>query len=504
VNAPLRRVGVVVLVLFALLFVNLNWVQGYKANDYRTSRYNPRVQLTDYERQRGTIYDANGDALATSVATSDQLKYLRTYPAGPAFEPILGYKPVNLGSTGIEDAMDVYLAGNASSDERISDLFSDRRSPGDNVFLTLDKTVQTTAYNALKNNGSFGDVGAVVAMDPNTGKILAMASSPSFTATNLASHKTSTAAATYKRLNTDPDQPLLNRAMSTTAPPGSTFKAIVSAAALASGRYTPDSVIPARSTYQPVQGSSYVMRNAEASTCPQGQITLIRALTVSCNTAFGQLGVAVGSQAITQQAEAFGFGDDSLSIAGAGDRRLKVAASEIGDMTNAGQDDPNLVAQSSIGQFDDRMTPLMGAMIASSVATGGTEMRPYIVDHVQSPDLRVTQIGDPQVYKHPMTPQVAAQMQQMMFSVVQNGTATSAQISGFQVGGKTGTAQNGTDANGQPLLDHRWFIGFAMKDGKPVAAVCVFLKNAGDRGRRSAPAIGGDVLQAAVNALGGK
>src|SRR5882757_256787 len=165
------------LVLFALLFLNLNWVQGYKANDYRTSRYNGRVQLTDYERQRGTIYDANGAALATSVATSDQLKYLRTYPGGPAFEPILGYKPVNLGSTGIEDAMDVYLAGNASSDARISDLFSDRRNPGDNVFLTLDKNVQTTAYDALKNNGSPGDVGAVVAMDPNTGKILAMASS---------------------------------------------------------------------------------------------------------------------------------------------------------------------------------------------------------------------------------------------------------------------------------------------------------------------------------------
>jgi peptidoglycan glycosyltransferase len=292
--------------------------------------------------------------------------------------------------------------------------------------------------------------------------------------------------------------------MSTTAPPGSTFKVVISAAALASGRYTPDSVIPAGSTYQPVKGSSYVMKNAEASTCPQSQITLIRALTVSCNTAFGQLGVAIGSQAITQQAEAFGFGDDSLSIAGAGDRQLKVAASQIGDMTNAGQDDPNLVAQSSIGQFDDRMTPLMGAMIASSVATGGTEMRPYIVDHVQSPDLHVTQIGEPQVYKHPMTPQVAAQMQQMMFSVVQSGTATSAQISGFQVGGKTGTAQNGTDANGQPLLDHRWFIGYAMKDGKPIATVCVFLKNAGDRGRRSAPAIGGDVLQAAVNALGGK
>src|SRR5215475_13251844 len=131
-------------------------------------------------------------------------------------------------------------------------------------------------------------------------------------------------------------------------------------------------------------------------------------------------------------------------------------------------------------------------------------MLPYIVDHVLSPDLHVTQIGEPEVYKHPITPQVASQMQQMMFSVVQNGTAQGAQISGLEVGGKTGTAQNGTDANGQPLLDHRWFLGFAMKDGRPVAAVCVFLKNAGEKSRRSAPSIGGDVLQAAINALGGK
>ncbi|HEU0238107.1 MAG TPA: penicillin-binding transpeptidase domain-containing protein [Micromonosporaceae bacterium] len=503
-NAPLRRVGVVVLVLFALLFINLNWVQGYKANDYRTSRYNGRVLLTDYERQRGTIYDANGNALASSVATNGALKYLRTYPGGPAYEPILGYKPVNLASTGIEDAMDVYLAGNAASDQRITDLFSDRRSPGDNVFLTLDKNVQTTAYDALVNNGSPGDVGAIVAMDPNTGKILAMASTPSFNATDLASHTNSTATATYKKLSTDADQPLLNRAISTTAPPGSTFKLIVTAAALSSGRYNTNTVIPAGSSYQPVKGSSYVMHNAESETCPQSQITLIQALTVSCNTAFGQLGVALGGQAITDQAKAFGF-DDSFPLAGSGDRTLRVAASEIGDVTNgSGADDPNLVAQSSIGQFDDRMTPLMGAMIASAVATGGTEMKPYIVDHIQSPDLRVTQIGQPQVYSHPVTPQVAAEMQQMMFSVVQNGTAQSAQISGLEVGGKTGTAQNGFDANGQPLLDHRWFLGFAMKDGKPIAAVCVFLKNAGDKARQSAPAIGGDVLRAAVDALGGK
>ncbi len=225
-NAPLRRVGVVVLVLFALLFVNLNWVQGYKADDYRTSRYNGRVQLTDYERQRGTIYDANGAALATSVATSDQLKYLRTYPGGPAFEPILGYKPVNLGSTGIEDAMDVYLAGNASSDD------ADQRS----VLRSSQPGRQRVPHTGQERPGH----GVQRAEEQRIAGRCGRRRSPwtrtparswrwrpprASTATSLASHKTSTAAATYKRLNSRSGSARCSTApCPTTAPPGSTFK----------------------------------------------------------------------------------------------------------------------------------------------------------------------------------------------------------------------------------------------------------------------------------------
>jgi len=241
------------------------------------------------------------------------------------------------------------------------------------------------------------------------------------------------------------------------------------------------------------------MTNAEATTCPQAQMTLQQALTVSCNTAFGQLGVHIGSVAITQEAQKFGFGDDSLTIAGSGDTAMTVAPSEVGKMTtSSGQDDANLVAQSSIGQYEDRLTPLMGCMIASTVATGGTEMRPYLIDKMQAPDLTTTYTGTPSVYQTPITPQVAAALQQMMFSVVSNGTGQGAQIVGYDVGGKTGTAQNAPGS-----LEHRWFIGFAIKDGKPIATVAVFLKNSASLGKKSASKIGGDVLRSAIAALGG-
>jgi penicillin-binding protein A len=499
VNAPLRRVGIVMLLLFGLLFVNLNYVQAYKANDYRTSQYNGRVLLSDYQRQRGTIFDSTGVVLANSVATDDTLKYLRKYPAGEAFEPVLGYRPVNLAATGVELAENTFLSGNAADQERLADIFSDRRNPGGNIFLTINAAVQRVAYDDLSRNGSPGDVGAVVAMEPTTGRILAMVSTPSYDPTDLANHDTAVAQTAYNKLNRDSDKPLLNRATSETFPPGSTFKVIVSATALDSGRYNPDTVIPAGSSYRPVPGSGFVMGNAEGTTCPEAQLTLIRALTVSCNTAFGQLGVALGSDALSAEAGKWGFGDDTLSIAGSGDTTINVAASEIGKMTtSSGNDDKNYVAQSSIGQYEDRMTPLFECMIAATVATGGTQMRPYLVDKRQSPDLSVTDVTQPQVLRTPISQAVASQLQQMMFSVVRSGTGTSAQIVGYQVGGKTGTAQSAPGA-----LDHRWFIGFAMKDGKPLAAVAVLLANTGHNGKKSAPKIGGDVLRAAIAALGG-
>jgi penicillin-binding protein A len=499
VNAPLRRVGIVVFALFALLFINLNYVQVYKANDYQNSQYNGRVQLASYQRQRGTIFDDKGVPLAVSVATTNTLKYLRTYPGGPAFEPLIGYRPVTLGVTGIEKAENPFLSGTAAEQQTLGGLFSDRKAPGGNVYLTIDANVQKVAYDDLSQNGSPGNIGAIVAMDPATGKILAMVSTPGFDAGPLASPDGGIAQSTYDKLNGDKNKPLVNKARLETYSPGSTFKVLMSAAALETGQYTPQTLIPAGNSFRPVTGSSYVMTNAEDETCPEAQITLMNALTVSCNTAFGQLGVSLGADAITHEAQKWGFRDDSLVLAGDGELAIGAVSSETGKLTtDSGGDDANLVAQSSIGQYEDRMTPLMGCLIAATVANNGMQMKPYLVDRLQGANMQTTFVAQPSVLRTPVSPTVAGQLQQMMFSVVQTGTATSARISGYQVGGKTGTAQNGA---GQ--LEHRWFIGFAMKDGKPVAAVAVLLKNAGSKGHKLAAQIGGDVLRAAIAAQGG-
>jgi peptidoglycan glycosyltransferase len=254
--------------------------------------------------------------------------------------------------------------------------------------------------------------------------------------------------------------------------------------------------------YSPVPGSGNPIHNDDAETCPQATITLINALTVSCNTAFAQLGVSLGADAIKQEAQNFGFGTSlTLPNAGSGDPGIKIAASETGSMEGSdGQPDPNFVAQSSIGQYDVRMTPMQGALMAETVADNGVQRPPYIVQKVQDSDLKTTyDAGTNGVGKvlTPITPAVAAQLQTMMRSVVLNGTATNAQITGYFVAGKTGTAENVAGA-----LNHRWFIGFASLNGKPIAAVAVLLVNAGNLGHKGAPTIAGDILRAAIAAKG--
>jgi peptidoglycan glycosyltransferase len=277
------------------------------------------------------------------------------------------------------------------------------------------------------------------------------------------------------------------------------MKVIISAAALSTGQYSPQTVIPAGPSYTPVAGGGFTIHNADPGICPDPTITLILALTESCNTGFAQLGVTLGGQRIIDMARGFGFGDSGLTLAGTGDRAMTVAPSQTGDMTGTnGQDDPNAVAQSSIGQLNVRMTPLQEAMIAATVANNGVQMRPYLVDKIQSADLTTTVYqASPTALRQPISAGVAADLQQMMISVVDHGTGRRAQISGFQVGGKTGTAQNATDTG-----DHGWFIGFVMKDNQPIAAVAVFLEHAGAGGSADAADIAGDLMQTVITQRG--
>jgi peptidoglycan glycosyltransferase len=501
VNAPLRRVGVVVMVLFGLLFVNLNYVQALKADEYRNSDYNGRVQVAEYERKRGII-EAGGTPLATSKETSGDLKFLRTYPKGEVYAHVLGYKPVNLADTGIEKSENEFLAGTSDQlfADRLRDLFTGKQTAGGDVLLTLSPRAQEAAFKGLSDNRVGATKGAAVAIDPRTGAIQALVSMPSFDPNPLADHDTKQAQAAYDRLEADKDGPLKNRALSETFPPGSTMKVIVAAAALENG-YNPHTRIPAGSSWLPPTAGQPI-RNAAPSICPEDEVSLMSALTESCNTGFAQLGVKLGAEKIKEEARRFGFEDEELTVGRLNGDGHPVAASRTGDMlAPSGQDDPPSVAQSSIGQNNVRMTPLEGAMIAAAVANNGQQMRPYLVDRLLGPD-RTTQYykAAPRQLRQSVGADVARSLQEMMVSVVENGTGRNAQINGYRVGGKTGTAENGAD---RP--EHGWFIGFAINDkGEPVSAVCVLLESAGTGGSAEAARISGAIMRAVIADRGGR
>lgn len=497
-NAPLRRVGIVAMILFGLLFANLNWVQAYKADEYRNSDYNGRVQVAEYERERGKIV-AGGKALAQSKATNDDLKFQRTYPFKDMYAHVIGYKPVNLGDTAVENYENDFLAGTSDklAAERWRDLWTNRKSPGGNVLLTLSPTAQQTAVRQLANNGVGATRGAVVALNPRSGAVLALASMPSFDPNPLASHNTKAAQAAYDKLLADPKKPLLNRAVSETFPPGSTFKVIDSAAALEKG-LTEETELIGGASYKPPD-TSQVIGNAPGVSCAD-RITLKLALTVSCNTAFARLAVEnLGTDRLKQKAQDFGFGDTGLRVGQLNDGGVGVATSETGDIKDPdGTDDRPALAQSAIGQANVRMTPMQGALMAATVANGGSQMRPYLIQVLQGPDLTTNHYtAQPQQLRQPVSPQVAAALQDMMISVVENGSGRNARIDGYTVGGKTGTAQAG-----ETVENHGWFIGFVKKGDEPIAAVAVLLQNAGQGGSAEAAGIAGKVMSAIIKDRG--
>ncbi|WP_446212048.1 peptidoglycan D,D-transpeptidase FtsI family protein [Micromonospora sp. IBSANI012] len=500
-NAPLRRVGVVVMILFGLLFANLNWIQAYKADEYRNSDYNGRVQVAEYERRRGNI-EAGGTAFATSRETSGKLKFLRTYPGGAKYAHVLGYKPVNLADTGIERVENEFLAGTSDAllANRIKDMFTGDETGGGNVLLTVSKRAQDTAYEQLRNNNNGVKKGAAIAIDPRTGAVQALVSMPSFDPNPLADHDTNQASAAFNRLEQDPDGPLKNRALSETLPPGSTFKIVVAAAALENG-IGKNTQIPAGASWTPPTSGSPI-RNAAQSICPEPQVSLIEAVRESCNTGFAQLGVKLGADTVKEKARQFGFEQDDLTVGQLGEDGLTVAPSRTGAMeAPGGGTDPAALAQSSIGQRDVKMTPLQGALIAGTVANGGSQMRPYLVKQLLAPDRTTSYYtAKPRELRQPVDGTVAADLREMMVAVVEDGTGNKAQIDGYTVGGKTGTAQSGPQTP-----DHGWFIGFALdKNGTPVSAVCVVLEEAGSGGSAEAARIGGRIMQAAIADSGGR
>jgi len=466
-----------VFVLFALLFVNLNYVQVVKGDDYRTSDLNERVRISSYERPRGLIM-VEDQAIAQSVETDGRYKYQRKYPQGELYSHVTGYQSMIYGNSELEAAENEDLSGESDKlfVRRITDMITGKKSKGANVLLTLDKEVQAATADALE-----GEKGAAISLDPKTGEILSLVSNPAYDPNPFAAHTDQPQKDAWKKLNGDSvNKPLLNRALSQTYPPGSTFK-VVMASALVQNGYTADTQVDAPNRYTAPQTTKYI-ENFHGEICGNGvQVTLEFALQESCNTVFAKLGVeTLKAEKIKDKAKEFGFGE-KLKIP------LNSAASATGDLP-----DPPSIAQSSIGQRDVRMTPLQGAMIASAVANNGELMTPYLVKKVESADYTTLSTTRSKTFSNPLNGSEAGEVQKMMRAVVQNGTGTRAQIDGADVGGKTGTAEDGDERQ-----DHAWFIGYAIVGGEPVAAVAVVLENAGTSSSSSA-AIAGTIMKSII------
>ena len=473
-NRPLRRVAVACMVLFGLLMLNVNWVQVVKAESYREDPRNSRVLLRTYDQQRGAIAVVQPDgsertAIAESVRTDGPLTWLRQYPGGRPYAHVTGYFSLVYGRTALERSANDVLSGEDDRFfvRRLSDVITGREIQGGNIITTIDPVAQEAAYDALGDNR-----GAVVALDPRTGAVLAMVSKPSFEPGRLSSFDPAGIRAYYAELTEADSDPLLNRAINKTYPPGSTFKVVTAAAALASGDLTPESEVESPRELD-LPETSARLRNFGGTSCGGETTTLANALRISCNTAFGALGLQLGDDVLREQAEAFGFGNDSLRVP------TTVARSVFPDDPNAPQ-----TAQSAIGQFDVRVTPLQMAMVAAGVANGGEVMEPYLVREVQAPDLSRLDQADPELLDRAVDEDVAEDLTAMMELVVSEGSGVRAQIPGVRVAGKTGTAQH---AEGR--APHAWFIGFAPADD-PQVAVAVVIEDGGSAG---AEATGGSL-----------
>jgi len=486
-NTPLRRVALAVMVLITVLLANITYVQVFAADQLRADPRNQRVLLEEYSRQRGQI-SAGGQVLASSTATGGRIKYQRTYPTNPAaYAPATGYYSLQYSTSGIERAEDPVLNGsdNRLFGRRLFDLIAGRDPRGGNVVLTLDPQVQQAAYDQMT---AAGYTGAVVAIAPRTGDILALVSTPSYDPNPLASADPATRTAAWDALQRDPANPLSNRALSQTYPPGSTFKVVLTAAALASGNTTPDTQLTTspRST---LPGTNTTLENYNGSTCGSGATaSLTEAFARSCNTAFAELGISTGADALRAQASALGISQGTPDIP------LPVADSAVGDIP-----DDAALAQSSIGQRDVRLTPLENAVIAATVANGGIRMQPRLVRELQGPDLSPLATTSPRSLGQSIDPQVNATLTQLMIGA-EDQAGNQGKINGVQIASKTGTAEHGTDPRNTP--PHAWYIAFAPAND-PQVAVAVLVENGGNRalaatGGSVAAPVGRAVIAAAL------
>jgi peptidoglycan glycosyltransferase len=484
-NTSLRRVSIAIMALIVLLLANATLTQVFTADGLRSDPRNQRVLLDEYSRQRGQI-SAGGQLLAYSTSTEGRFRFLRVYPNPLAYAPVTGFYSLRYSSAGLERAEDAVLNG---SDERLfgrrlADFFTGRDPRGGNVGTTLNPQVQQAAWDAMEQGCNGPCKGAVVALEPSTGKILAMVSAPSYDPNLLASHDVDEQSKAWEQLRDDPNSPLVNRAISETYPPGSTFKVITTAAALQDGA-TVDTQLTSASRIA-LPDSTATLENYGGSSCGSAPTASLReAFAKSCNTSFVQLGINTGTDALRGAAQAFGLDSAPPPIP------LQVAESTVGAIS-----DQAALGMSSIGQKDVAVTPLQNAVVAATIANDGVRMAPYLVDDLKGPDLANLSTTAPREVRRAVSSQVATTLTDLMIGAEQ-ATQQKGAIAGVQIASKTGTAEHGTDPRNTP--PHAWYIAFAPAKA-PKVAVAVLVENGGDRLSATGGALAAPIGRATIAA----
>jgi peptidoglycan glycosyltransferase len=491
-NARIRIAALTSLTMLVALIVASTYWQAWAAPDLANKSDNSIQQVSQFTIDRGRIFAANGTTLAKNriVHAGGQTYYFRRYPLGSLTAAAVGYATQTRSRAGLEQSANDYLTGAdqslAGAIKQIGDRLLGSTIHGSDVYTSLDLDAQHIATQALGAN-----CGAAIAIEPSTGRVLALVTKPTYNPNDVEGH--------YNRIKSitspscSPASPLVDRATQGLYPPGSSFKVVTAAAALDSGRFTPSS-----SFYDPGYCTEYGQPVNNFTNADQigperfGHLTLATAFQDSVNSVFCNIGMKLGINGLMNYARRFGF-DQTPPIDLPSGAVYTSGLYQHGHLLSPSQEkalgDPGRTA---FGQSLLLVTPLQMAMVAATVANGGKEMQPHLVDRVRRSDGGIVHIK-PQMLAQPIKPETAMELTQMMESVVSGGTGTAAQIPGVRVAGKTGTAENGT---GQP--NTTWFISFAPA-GAPRVAVAVVLQNQTGTGGSTAAPIARQIMQAILS-----
>ena len=473
-NKTIRRASVFALLLVFALLIRATWVQFYDGQALADDKDNRRNAIKTYAEPLGNIIVA-GDSITGSAATKNgDLKYKRTYKDGKLYAALTGYASQAYAPTQLEGIYQDLLDGTDSRLKTAMDTVTDKRADPGNVVTTIDPDVQKAAYDALGDKK-----GAAVAIDPSTGKVLGVVSTPSYDPSSLTD--ANTAGTAWKKLNADSDKPLTNRALRQPLPPGSTFKLVVAAAALENGLYSSvDEKTKSPDPYT-LPGTTRELSNESAS-APCENATIRTALQYSCNTVFAKMAVDLGQDKVKAMAEKFGFNDDKLDIP------VRAYPSVYPSNMNKSS-----TALTGIGQYDVTATPLQMAMVSAAIANDGKLVSPHMVSETtDSGGDVVHNYDDSTTTKQIVSSNTAQQLQSAMQTVITDGTGTNAEIAGVTVGGKTGTAQHGENNDQSP---YAWFTAYGKSDSTSKEVAVAVLVEQSDAARSE---ISGNGLAAPV------